>query len=208
MKRIILFAFLVFASFTVTLAADSLSVYEAERGITDNKSLNSDRNTDNANKGNNTKEWITLGFAVVIALGQVISTCIANRSTIDTNKSTVLRQEKEKLENRCSELAKQLCFMYKVEDILQLQLLGEQVVIKTDGLSDKEIKKIESQRDKKAKESRDEIRRLAGVIVGYSFNSNYTRRMIKYQAKKNGSILCENYDEKKEYMLFEQIEGK
>lgn len=208
MKRIALLIIVVFTSLTTTLASDSLYFTASEKRVVENISP-AVGNEYSADKSDNSKEWIfavaSLLFALIIAGGQVVSSFYMTKSTIDTNNSAKLREENEKLEERCDSLMKQLFFMYKVEDIALLKdLEGKFEDTNAEGLTEQDKERIIKKNNKAAIQLKKQTRFEAEEIVGYRFNSNYSRRNILYRSKR--TQLDKKSVEAKQYNLYEDIE--
>ena len=209
MKRVVLLVVLAVLSTGVLYAADTLYFRQGVTTVNENVSPNENANLPEKEKNSISGDWLiaisSILVALIIGVFQVISSKNVAKSTIDTNNCTKLREENEKLEERCDNLIKQLYFMYKVEDIALLrELEGKFEDSSVEGLEEQERARIEKRNNKLATQLKKQTRAEAEEIVGYRFNSNYTRRNLLYRSNK--TQLDKKSKEAKKFTLFEDIE--
>lgn len=209
MKRIVLLVVFWGLSIGVLCAADSLSFRQGDTTVIENVSPNENANLPEKGCNSISGDWLiaisSILVALIIGIFQVISSKNVAKSTIDTNNSTKLREENEKLEERCDNLMKQLYFMYKVEDIALIKgLEGKFEDTNAEGLEEQDKARIEKKNNKLAAQYKKQTRDKAEEIVGYRFNSNYSRRNLLYRSKR--TQLDKKSSGVSEYTLYEDIE--
>ena len=209
MKRIsLLLLFLLALSLSALGAGDTLRAYE-DNQVIDTPSLQEGSNTRERGRGGIDGEWILGGASILVALilgySQMRSSSKMAKSTIDTNQSAELRKANEKLQKNYNNLMRQLYFMYKVEYISLLNTIEEAFANDSiEGLSKEEKEELEKKKDKAALQLRAKTRGKVETIVGYGFNSVFSRRNILNRYK--GERLDKNLNQEETYARYEKIE--